>query len=115
MLVRILVLIAVVCGLTACSSNPPQSATTGVATEGKRITGVKLTPGVIEIAKKEGKVELTTDDRVRCEKYTTTGSHRVKFRCVTHEEDIASREANTREMRKLQTPPPSEGARTIGQ
>lgn len=97
--------------LAACGSNPTQPD----ATAGKRIEGISLSPGIAQIAKKEGKVELVEDERVKCEKYMPLGSHRVRYRCVTLAEEVASKEANNHEMRKIQTPPPSVGARTIGQ
>jgi len=97
--------------LAGCGIQPPQPD--DLATPGKRIEGVSLSPGIAEIAKKEGEVSLVADDRVKCEKYMPLGSHRVKFRCTTVKEDVASSEANNREMRKLQTPPPSEGARSL--
>lgn len=105
--------------LAACGGNPskPEVAdtkaapTTGtVATapaEGQRIEGVKLSPEVIEIAKKEGEVQLVKDDRVQCEKYKPLGSNRTQYRCRTKTEAVQSVEDNNREMRKLQTPPPA--------
>ena len=109
---RATALILLVLGLAACGSDPvkPDPA----AGEGKRIEGVSLTPGVAEIAKKEGNVELLKDERVKCEKYKPLGSNRTQYRCTTLKEEQASNEANNREMRKIQTPPPSAGARTIG-
>ena len=123
---RRLTLIALALVLTACGSNPARPAvadadakaipgTTPTApVEGKRIEGVSLTPGIAEIAKKEGQVDLIKDERVKCEKYTPLGSHRTKYRCTTLAEDAKSKEDNNAAMRKIQTPPPSEGARTIG-
>lgn len=83
------------------------------ASDGRRVEGLTFTPGIADIAKKEGKVELLEDARVKCEKYTPTGSHRVQFRCTTVAEKKAAEEANQRVMRKLQAPPPSVGANTI--
>lgn len=123
---RRLTLIALALALTACGGNPtkpeaeegkaqPPAGTTATApAEGQRIEGVNLTPGVAEIAMKEGQVNLVKDERVKCEKYKPLGSNRTQYRCTTIKEDVASKEANTREMRKIQTPPPSVGARTIG-
>ena len=105
--------------LVACGGNPvkpeaaegkasPTAAATATApAEGQRIEGVKLSPEVIEIAKTEGEVKLTKDDRVQCEKYKPIGSNRTQYRCRTKTEALQSVEDNNREMRKLQTPPPA--------
>lgn len=126
MSIRRLSPIALALALTACGSNPstpetaevkpvPIAGTTATApAEGKRIEGVNLTPGVAEIAMKEGNVELLKDERVKCEKYKPLGSNRTQYRCTTLKEEASSQQANNREMRKIQTPPPSVGARTIG-
>ncbi len=99
--------------LAACGSDPVKPEPTA-ATEGKRIEGVNLTPGVAEIAKKEGNVELLKDERVKCEKYKPLGSNRTQYRCSTLAEEAKSKEDNAAAMRKLQTPPPSAGAGGIG-
>ncbi len=92
--------------LTACGSDPakPDAA---AAAEGQRIEGVKLSPEVIDIAKQEGKVELTKDERVQCEKYKPLGSNRTQYRCRTLAEATKSTEDNNKQMRKMQTPPPA--------
>jgi hypothetical protein len=91
--------------LAACGSSPTKPDP--LAAEAKRIEGVKLSPEVIDIAKQEGKVELTKDDRVQCEKYKPLGSNRTQYRCRTLAEAVQSKEDNNRAMRKLQTPPPA--------
>lgn len=104
--------------LAACGGNPtkpegaeakaPSAAGAAAApAEGQRIEGVKLSPEVIDIAKTEGEVKLTKDDRVQCEKYKPLGSNRTQYRCRTKAEAVQSVEDNNREMRKLQTPPPA--------
>jgi hypothetical protein len=107
-----MILAVLTLALGACGSNPTQPDPS--AKEGKRIEGVTLTPGVAEIAKEEGEVQLLKDDRVKCEKYKPLGSNRTKYRCTTLAEDAKSKEDNNAAMRKIQTPPPSAGARTIG-
>jgi ABC-type Fe3+-hydroxamate transport system substrate-binding protein len=111
--------IALALALAACGSNPskpeaaepkvaqPAGTTATAPAEGQRIEGVNLTPGVAEIAMKEGQVNLVEDERVKCEKYKPLGSNRTKYRCTTIKEEALSKEANNREMRKLQTPPPA--------
>jgi len=98
--------LALAAALTACGSDPvkPDAA---VAAEGQRIEGVKLSPEVIDIAKEEGKVELTKDERVQCEKYKPLGSNRTQYRCRTLAEATKSTEDNNKQMRKMQTPPPA--------
>jgi hypothetical protein len=104
--------------LVACGGNPAKpdgaeaqapavAGTAAAPAEGQRIEGVKLSPEVIEIAKTEGEVKLTKDDRVQCEKYKPLGSNRTQYRCRTKAEAVQSVEDNNREMRKLQTPPPA--------
>lgn len=90
-----------------------QAAPAAPAAEGQRVEGVKLTPGVIEIAKTEGKVELAKDDRVRCEKFKPIGSNRTQKRCYTLAEKKKTEEDNAEAMRKMTTPPPSASS-TIG-
>ena len=88
-------------------ASPPAGATATAPAEGQRIEGLKLSPEVIDIAKTEGEVKLTKDDRVQCEKYKPIGSNRTQYRCRTKVEAVQSVEDNNREMRKLQTPPPA--------
>ena len=90
--------------LAACAAAPTDPT---AAAQGKRVEGVKLSAGVAQIAKDEGKVDLAKDERVACEKYTPIGSHRTQYRCLTKNEKAASEEANQREMRKIEAPPPS--------
>jgi hypothetical protein len=104
----ILSTIVLAAALSACGSNPaqPEAAATAAA-EGRKIEGLKVSPGVADIAKKEGKVELTKDERVKCEKYKPLGSNRTQYRCVTLAEQKATEQASAEEMRKLAAPPPS--------
>ena len=88
-------------GLTACASDP------GLAKDQADFRKVKLSGGTLDIARKEGKVELLDDQRVFCERYMPTGSHRTQVRCLTRAEKVTAEEANAREMRRLQMPPPS--------
>lgn len=97
--------------LVACGGNPPKPEPS--AAEGQKIEGLKLSPGVTDIAKEEGKVELAKDERVKCEKYKPIGSNRTQYRCTTKAEQAAAAEDNAAAMRKLQTPPPS-ATGTIG-
>lgn len=101
--------LGMVVALAACATDPE------VARLRSDLRRTNLSAGTVDIAKQEGKVELLADQRVRCERYTPTGSHRAQVRCLTTTEKVTSEEANAREMRKLQTPPPSTGARSIGQ
>jgi hypothetical protein len=112
MSMRIPTLFLIVLGLAACGSDPVKPEP--VAGEGKRIEGVSLSPGIADLAKKEGNVELLKDERVKCEKYKPLGSNRTQYRCTTLAEEAKSKEDNNAAMRKIQTPPPSAGARTIG-
>lgn len=104
-----LIALAVATLLGACASDPE------LAQLRSDLRRTNLSAGTVDIAKQEGKVELLADQRVTCERYTPTGSHRAQVRCQTRTEKVTADEANNREMRKLQTPPPSAGARSIGQ
>jgi hypothetical protein len=86
--------------VAACASNPAE------VEEQSKLNRVKLSGGTIDIAKKEGKVDLAKDERVKCERYTPLGSHRTQLRCTTLTEAETAEEANKREMRKLTVPPP---------
>ena len=102
----VLSVVLLAAALSACGSDPVKPEATAAA-DGKKIEGLKVSPGVADIAKKEGKVELTKDDRVKCEKYKPLGSNRTQYRCVTLAEQKATQDANAEEMRKLAAPPPS--------
>ena len=95
--------------LAACGSSPTKMS----AEEGQRVEGVKLSGGVQDIAKKEGKVELDKDKRVNCEKITPIGSHRPVYRCLTQAEKKTEADQNQSEIRKMVVPPPSASG-TIG-
>jgi len=101
---KLLPILALAAALAACGGNPTKPET---AAEGRKLDGLALSEGVTKIATEEGKVELTKDDRVRCEKYKPLGSNRTQYRCTTVAEKKASEEENAAAMRRLQTPPPS--------
>jgi hypothetical protein len=92
---------ALVLALAGCATDPQ------LAKDQAAFSRVKLSGGTADIARKEGKVELLDDQRVRCERYFPTGSHRAQVRCLTVAEKVTADEANAREMRKLTTPPPA--------
>lgn len=65
-----------------------------------KLKTMMLAPEVIELAKKEGEVELADDSRIVCRKEMPTGSHMAKWRCETIAGKASRERANQQRMRE---------------